>query len=613
MKQFINKIQNNNYLKFGLFFINDFLLCFFASFLTFVLRYESISFDFNRYIFASTLSFIIFIPLLIKFKLYFQLSRYFSLNTAIFYIKIFLLYSILSIILIFIVYNFYLIPRSYPIVQPVIYFILFIGNRFLINFILNINSNNKNIKNVLIYGSGEKATKLANNIQSNFRLKAFIDITSNTNNTLINGIKIYNLNDIDLIIISKKIHVVIVALDDLTRFNKKNIIKKLFQYNISLLQLDSKNNLINLSQEIDIGSLLFRSETSYKINLDYKNKNILVSGGGGSIGSEICRQTLILNPKFLLIVDISEYNLYVLKNILESIKSERGLNTDIIYILSDISNIKKISNLFDLYKIHIVYHAAAYKHVPIIEDNYDSAISNNFFTTYLFAEICLNKNIDKFIFISSDKSVRPTNIMGASKRLAELSLLYFNSISNLDKNKKTKFSLVRFGNVLESSGSVVPLFKNQILKGGPITITHPDINRFFMSIEEASLLVMQSCYLTEGGEIFLLDMGKPIKITDLAHKMVKLAGLSIKNTSNLAGDIEINFIGLRPGEKLYEELLIDDKSVKTQHPYIYKSIENKLSNNEFENLYQDIKLAVNNNSIDSIKKILSNRIVGYSA
>ena len=423
---------------------------------------------------------------------------------------------------------------------------------------------------------------------------------------MMNGIKISNEEKILDIIKIKKINTFIVATDDNFKFNKKKYIKLLFDFNISLLNFDKNNNFSNISNQIDIGSLLFRNEIYSNLDINLKNEVILVTGGAGSIGSEISFQLIKYNPSEIIILDNSELNLFNFNKKLDSYINKE-FNTKISLCLCDISKIEELKHVIKDKKISRVFHCAAFKHVPIVEYNIFSALKNNFVATYDLINFLIKIDIDKFTLISTDKAVRPTNIMGASKRLAELSALYLNKMIK----HNTKISIVRFGNVLESSGSVVPEFRDQILSGGPVTVTHPEITRYFMSLEEAALLVIQTSQLSKGGEIFLLDMGKPIKITDLAKKMIKLSGKSIKNNNKESGDIEIIFSGLRPGEKLYEELLVDRKSKKTSHDFIFQSVENEIDKKSFEDLLNDLKNCIDSRDTKKIKILLKNRFIGY--
>ncbi len=606
MQNIIEIIQKNKNLKFFLFFTNDFIINMFATYFSLILRYEKFDIDFKLFLITIILAFLCYFPLIIFFKIYYQLHRYFNFNTIRFYLKIFFYYCFLLFFLVLIANYILVIPRSFPIINTFIFFFLIIINRFLITIFIKSKNEELVPKNTLIYGVQKKVIKLISNLSFNYNVKSIILRHSNENLKIINGINTFNEDRLVNELNSKKINSIILAVDKIDDFDLKKYIKPLYEDNISLLYFDSNNNIINLSQEIHIGSLLFRSEAVNDINLTFKNKIILITGGGGSIGTELSKQILKLDPKEIIIIDISEFNLFNLKKDLDNICLEYNLQTKIIIKLCDVSNINDTEYIINDKKIDYVYHAAAYKHVPIVEDNVFTALKNNFYATFEFAKLCNKLNVKNFTLVSSDKAVRPTNIMGVTKRLAEMSIIYLSL-----KSSTTNYSIVRFGNVLESSGSVIPEFKKQILKGGPITLTHMDITRYFMSIEEAVLLVMKSSQISKGGEIFLLDMGSPIKIIDLARKMIRLFGKSIKDQNNPFGDIEFKVIGLRPGEKLYEELLIDDNSVKTSHRLIFKSLEKSFTIEYFDSLYKNISDSFEAKNMKNFKKIIKDELIGY--
>ena len=332
------------------------------------------------------------------------------------------------------------------------------------------------------------------------------------------------------------------------------------------------------------------------------NKSVLVTGAGGSIGSELCRQIAALHPRLIVLFDISEIALYTIERQLTS----SFPNLTKVDILGSVTDEWLIDFIIKEYKINTIYHAAAYKHVPIVEFNPIVGIRNNVIGTYIVATQAKKHSVDSMVLISTDKAVRPTNIMGASKRMAEMVLQAFNSQSS-----HTVFTMVRFGNVLGSSGSVVPLFREQIKHGGPITVTHPNIIRYFMTIPEAVQLVIQAGNMANGGEVFVLDMGEPVKIVDLATRMIHLSGFSVKNSFNPDGDIEIVFSGLRPGEKLYEELLIGNNPVKTDHPLIMKANEEFLAYDSLKSQILMLELALSNHNLTSALEILKTLVVDY--
>jgi FlaA1/EpsC-like NDP-sugar epimerase len=358
-------------------------------------------------------------------------------------------------------------------------------------------------------------------------------------------------------------------------------------------------------QDLSIDEILPRSEVKSS-HIVLTGLNVMITGAGGSIGSELARQLLLGNPSKIILFEISEINLYTIQSEIEKIKISNELNTEVIGVLGDVKNKQRIKNILINHKIDYLYHAAAYKHVPIVEyyENITEGINNNIFGTKIVCDAASECNVKRVVVISSDKAVRPTNIMGASKRLAEMVAQSKNTNGN-----GTTFCMVRFGNVINSSGSVIPLFRNQIASGGPLTITHKEVTRFFMTISEASSLVIQAGELSEGGEVFILDMGKQIKILDLARKLIYLSGMSI---SDNGGDgIEIREVGLRPGEKLYEELLISGDVLKTENKKIFKSIENFLSESELNLALDDLRKSIKENNIPDIRNILKANVEGY--
>jgi FlaA1/EpsC-like NDP-sugar epimerase len=339
------------------------------------------------------------------------------------------------------------------------------------------------------------------------------------------------------------------------------------------------------------------------LSKNISSKVVMVTGAGGSIGSEISRQIIKLKPKKLILIELNEFALYKINEELNNISQ----NIKIIPLLANIQNSTKIEEVFEAFKVNTVYHAAAYKHVPLVEENICESVKNNVFGTIKVAKAGLKYNVNNFVLISSDKAVRPTNIMGATKRLAEICLQSLHD----NQNQQSKFSIVRFGNVLQSSGSVIPKFKKQIKAGGPVTLTHPDVSRYFMTITEASQLVIQAGAMAEKCEVFVLEMGESIKIKDLIHKMIKLSGLSIRDNNNLDGEIEVKITGLRTGEKLYEELLIGDNPQKTYHEKIKKAQDPFIPYNRLQKDLDDLLSLVEKNDVEEVKKMLSKLVSSY--
>ena len=468
----------------------------------------------------------------------------------------------------------------------------------------------KSKKKIAIYGAGSAGYQLAKAIQSSKSYKIFIFIDDNKQliGRQIVGVPIYSINDFYKI--KDKIDEIFLAIPSASPKQVNYILERIKSYSIPIFRIPSidelnKNiNIINSLVPISSEELLSRKPIKADKDLlikGIKNYSVCITGAGGSIGSELSKQISGLNPCNLILIDNSEHNLYQLEKTLGKSKIETK------FILGDVTSRKFLDNVFKKYKIDIIFHTAAYKHVPIVENNILQGIKNNVFSTYIICQLARERKLKKVIYISSDKAVRPTNVMGATKRLGELIIQAYSEIENSlnNKNKRIIFSMVRFGNVVGSSGSVVPLFKNQIKTGGPITVTDKRIVRYFMSINEAAELVIQAAELSLGGEVFLIEMGQPVNIYDLAKQMILHSGLKVKDNENSEGDIEIKITGLRPGEKLYEELLIDDNSLPTSHPKIYKAYEKKISKEElFVNL-EKLEICIYENNVHKAIEILS--------
>ena len=478
------------------------------------------------------------------------------------------------------------------------------------NFIRN--SFSKEKIPLVIYGAGQAGRETSAYLGQNdlYEVVGFID----DNNDLKN-FKIFNKRVFggfkEIYKLKKKYPnlLIILSIVNITPANRKKLISKIQEYEVAVKTIPDGYGSLNSKmalQNLNVNDLIDRDE----IRLDHemikdqiKGKNILITGAGGSIGSEISSQISKLKPNKLINLDFSEYNLYKLKNFL---KNTEEVNQK--FILKDLSNKDEINTLVKDENIEVIYHAAAYKHVPILEnrENYGSAVENNFFNTFNLCEIAYKNKIKSFTLISSDKAVNPENLMGATKRLSELSLQAFHRV----KDNETKFSMVRFGNVLNSSGSVVPLFWEQIYSGGPVTVTHKEINRFFMTIEEAASLVIQSSSISEGGEVFLLDMGNSIKIKELAERMIKLTGNSVSRDGSDKG-IKIIYSGLRPGEKLYEELLLSNNSQETKHKKIKKGVEKSFELSEINNLKSNLNKLLKEKNINKSNELISRFVDGY--
>ena len=556
---------------------------------------------------------------------YNPLSRY--INSS----EIFLIASRNIILLpIFYIINFLFNSEK---IQSKAYFLFWIINSFILifsrfglkeitNFCEKLKSNRTNV--VAIYGAGAAGAQLASTLSltGNYKILAFFDDSKMLHGRKLLGIPILPSNKISKF--KGKLSQILFAIPSLDKKNSIKLIKKVQNFKIPILRVPSIEALTKGDAKIDslipieIEDLLGRLavEPNKKLIEDsIKNKNICITGAGGSIGTELCKQVIPNSPKSLIMIDSSETNLYHLEEEIYSSSILKNIVTPV-SLLGNAKDYLFLKEVFEKYNIDVIFHAAAYKHVPLIEKNPLSGIENNVFSTYSICKAAEYCKVEKVILISTDKAVRPTNIMGASKRIAELIFQAFTdkvkSTINKENNELNgpipQFSIVRFGNVLNSSGSVVPLFKKQISSGGPITLTHEKIIRYFMTVPEAAQLVIQASTLSKGGEVFLLDMGNPIKIIDLAKQMIRLSGFSVRDKNNPTGDIEILITGLRPGEKLYEELLIDAESNPTKHPLIFKANESFIAHEKLIAEIKKLKSYIDRKDSKSVFKIISELI-----
>ena len=509
------------------------------------------------------------------------------------------------------------IPRSIGIIQPILLFLSISATRISYKFFfLTSFKKSKNRTNVLIYGAGSAGRQLLTSLESNLEMKVigFLDDDPQYHQQKILGQTVYDPTNIEKLINKKNVELVLLALPLITRQKRNQIINTLNKYKVIVKTLPSIQDIVegkvSISdiKDLSIDDLLSREQVQPNLELLSKNINskvIIVTGAGGSIGSELSRQIIKFKPKKLILAELNEFALYKITEDLKSINK----SIKIIPLLINIQNQLKIDQLFESFNIDTVYHAAAYKHVPLVEENISESVKNNVFGTFNLAEAALKYNVSNFVLISSDKAVRSTNVMGATKRLAEICVqsLYDN------QNQQSKIAIVRFGNVLESSGSVIPKFKQQIKERGLVTLTHPDVTRYFMTITEASQLVIQSGAMAEKCEVYVLDMGESIKIKDLVERMIKFSGLSIKDDKNLDGDIKIKITGLRPGEKLYEELLIGDNPQKTFHEKIQKAQDPFISFSKLKIDLDHLLNLIEENKVEDVKNVLSKLVTSYQS
>ncbi len=507
------------------------------------------------------------------------------------------------------------IPRSVPFIYIALMILLIGGPRLLVRHIILMLGAlpTREAIPVIVYGAGRTGHQLLQALQdTGYRVAAFVDDNKFLHGTLLSNIKIYSPKSIPKLISSTGASKLLLALGRTSHSARLDIIKKLEKYHINVQTipefsdiLSGKARIENI-RDVDIDDLLGRDcvqPMQHLMEASVLGKVVLVTGAGGSIGGELCRQIIELKPRKLILIDHNEFSLYSIERELSGKNIDQ---VDLLPLLGSVQNSRLLDSVMVEHKVQTVYHAAAYKHVPLVESNCVEGMKNNVFGTQFCAEAATKAGVELFVLISTDKAVRPTNLMGASKRLAELILQ-----SLAQKESATRFVMVRFGNVLGSSGSVVPLFRKQIKEGGPVTVTHPDIIRYFMTIREAAQLVIQAGAMGHGGDVFVLDMGEPVKIVDLARRMINLSGLSVRDEHDRDGDIAISYTGLRPGEKLFEELLIGDNVAPTEHIRIFRAMEQFISWQEMELFLNRLADACASNNSDLIKSLLFEVPTGY--
>ncbi|HBH7877927.1 TPA: polysaccharide biosynthesis protein [Vibrio parahaemolyticus] len=512
-------------------------------------------------------------------------------------------------------------PRTVPIIYGA-FLALFCGGPRVIVRSLIAQSYSTQSKEVLIYGAGSGGRQLAMALRSSgdYRVRAFIDGDSTLCNTMILGLPVIAIEDAMPLINKYDVSQVLLAVPSAKRSRRKVILDELAKLPVEVLTVPDMTDIVSGKAKIDelkdvaIEDLLGRDPVAPQqvlLEANIKDKVVMVTGAGGSIGSELCRQIVEQSPKSIILFELSEFGLYQIDRELNQLKIEKGLTCDIIPLLGSVQRQHRLETTMSSFKVQTVYHAAAYKHVPLVEFNVIEGVRNNIYGTYYTACAAIKAGVESFVLISTDKAVRPTNVMGTTKRMAELGLQALADQENAKPNG-TRFCMVRFGNVLGSSGSVIPVFKKQIASGGPVTVTHPEITRFFMTIPEAAQLVIQAGAMGKGGDVFVLDMGESVKITDLACNLIQLSGLEVKSEANPHGDIEIQFSGLRPGEKLYEELLIGDNVKQTAHERIMTAHEVHLPLKEYELLLNDLDFACHSMDHENIRTLLLNAPTGFN-
>jgi FlaA1/EpsC-like NDP-sugar epimerase len=587
---------------------------------------------------------LIAIPLFVRFGMYRAVMRYFGNDALIAIIKA---VSLSSLILALVVYWYSnhqtVVPRSIIFNYWWLSLVTigglrlamrqyFLGDWFTAAQHVPFTSRDNGLPKVAIYGAGAAGNQLVAALRMGrlMRPVAFIDDDASISDRVISGLQVYKPKNIQRMIDVTGAEEILLAIPSSNRGRRREILGFLEGFPLHVrsvpgfMDLASGRVKVDDIQEVDIADLLGRDAVPAQGDLLERcivGQSVLVTGAGGSIGSELCRQILSLRPTTLLLFEHSEFNLYSILSELEQRVVRESLSVNILPILGSVRNQPKLLDVMKTWSVDTVYHAAAYKHVPMVEHNIAEGVLNNVIGTLSTAQAALQVGVANFVLISTDKAVRPTNVMGSTKRLAELTLqalsrelapVLFGDRANVSHVNKTRFTMVRFGNVLGSSGSVIPLFHKQIKSGGPLTVTHPKITRYFMTIPEAAQLVIQAGSMGQGGDVFVLDMGEPVKIVELAEKMIHLSGLSVRSDKNPHGDIAIEFTGLRPGEKLYEELLIGDNVVATQHPMIMSANEDHLSWEVLKGKLTELLAAVDQDDYSRVRQLLRDTVSGYS-
>ncbi len=577
------------------------------------------------------------IPLFVRFGLYRAVLRYFDGNALLNIFNAVSLSALLLAVVIYLVRPDALMPRSVVLIYWWVMLSFVGGLRLLMRqyFVGSLFSQQAPVRNldprltkVAIYGAGAAGNQLLAALRMGKTMApvAFIDDDESIVKRVIGGLEVYSSHRIESMLEASGAQEVLLAIPSVSRSRRREILTHLENYPLRVRSIpgfmDLASGKVSVSdlQEVDIADLLGRDAVPPRQELFercIRGKSVLVTGAGGSIGAELCRQILLNGPATLILFENSEFNLYNIHGELEQRIRRKLLPTRLLPILGSVRATERLCEVMQAWRVDTVYHAAAYKHVPMVEHNMAEGVLNNVQGTLQAAQAALRAGVANFVLVSTDKAVRPTNVMGSTKRLAEMLLQALSQESQVLLSdgdvvaNHTRFTMVRFGNVLGSSGSVIPLFRQQIQRGGPLTVTHPDITRYFMTIPEAAQLVIQAGSMGQGGDVFVLDMGQPVKIAELAEKMIRLSGLSLRTPASPQGDIAIEFTGLRPGEKLYEELLIGNNVSPTEHPMIMRADEELLSWNELSERLRQLFAAVEADDYPQVRQLLQETVSGY--
>ena len=595
----------------------DVVLALLSTWLAFTLRLDTLNVPAGAQWWLYALCPVLAVPIFIRFGLYRAIFRYTGQAALVATAQAVALYAgLLTALLLW--HRWPGVPRSMGMLQPLIFLVLVGASRAFARFWLAdiSGARAKAEGTLLIYGAGTAGvqTATAMGVSRQFTLLGFVDDDLKKIGRSINGVAVFSPSRVPDMVANQGVTDIVLALPSATRARRNEILGNLRAMPVHVRTLPDWADLasgrvtVQDFRELDIEDLLGREPVPPNTELIARNlagKVVLVTGAGGSIGSELCRQILAQRPRQLLLLDHSEFNLYSIHQELQGLCEVKSLDAELVPLLGSVTNLVRMFEICRIYHPHTVYHAAAYKHVPLVESNPAEGIVNNVFGTLNMARAAIDSGVSHFILVSTDKAVRPTNVMGASKRMAELVL------QALAEQSSTCFGMVRFGNVLGSSGSVVPLFRRQLAVGGPLTVTHADVTRYFMTIPEAAQLVLQAGAMAVGGEVFVLDMGEPVKIVDLARRMVELSGMKVRDEVSPDGDIAIEITGLRPGEKLYEELLIGDNPTPTAHRRIMKAQEDFLALPVLQQHLDTLLAAAQASDVDQIKTVLRVCVQGY--
>ena len=601
----------------------DVVLAVVAIWLAFSLRLDTVHWPSGAQWLAYGLAPVLALPVFVRFGLYRAIFRYTGLGA---------LLAIVYAVTVFGVLFFAIlawqrwpgIPRSVGLIQPLVFLLLVAASRTSARFWLQAAGPQRGgtAGRLLIYGAGEAGVQTAAAVATarQFVLVGFVDDDPAKVGRSINRHPVFPSDRIAVLVERHEVTDILLALPSASRARRNTIIASLGEMPVhvrtlpGLSELTSGRVTLRDIRELDVEDLLRREPLvpaqTTQLARSIANLDVLVTGAGGSIGSELCRQLVLQQPRRLVLFDHNEFGLYNVQQELQALCQAKSITLDLVAVLGSVGNPRRLTEVFETFRPTWLYHAAAYKHVPMVESNPGEGIANNVFGTLHVAQAAIAAGVANLVLVSTDKAVRPTNVMGASKRMAELVL---QALSASPEGRSTRFSMVRFGNVLGSSGSVVPLFRAQIASGGPLTVTHPDVTRYFMTIPEAAQLVLHAGSMAQGGEVFVLDMGAPVKIMELARHMVELSGLRVCDAATPDGDIEIAITGLRPGEKLYEELLIGDNPMPTAHPRIMKAQEEFLPWDALRLQLETLRHAADAGDVEGIKAVLLACVQGYSS